>query len=251
MKNSYILLIFIFSVSAKAQIINFPDPYFKAGLINSGIDTNNDAEIDLEEALATLAINLDDSRITSLSGIENFTNLINFGCTNLSITELNLSSTAVNFLYCINNPNLISINIKNNVESQYIFGEPPVPPFFLDELPALQSVCCDAVELQTVQDYFTFPNITISTDCGTLGVAKPNATTKFSVFPNPAQSILNFKTNQVVKILNISIYNLQGRLVKSVSKNQNFISVDDLMAGIYLIEIASDKEKTVQKFIKN
>lgn len=74
------------SLSANAQIINIPNAYFKTVLttnpcsmqpngINNDVDTNNDGEIQLSEALAVTGLDLNAYSLTTISGIENFTNL--------------------------------------------------------------------------------------------------------------------------------------------------------------------------------
>ena len=100
MKKLYFLFFFAFSFLANAQIINIPDANFKAKLLeasssnyiastedinNTGgafnytaIDTNNDGEIQVSEALAIKYLNVgpyqtSNSNIRNLIGIEALT----------------------------------------------------------------------------------------------------------------------------------------------------------------------------------
>ena len=120
MKNFYFTAIALFSlIFAQAQIVNIPDANFKAKLISLGVDSNGDSNIQYSEALATTQLNLRDSSISSLDGIESFTNLVYLYCrnnllTNLNITGLNnLQSLGFdeNFITSINLNGLI--NLKN------------------------------------------------------------------------------------------------------------------------------------------
>ena len=54
-----------------------------------------------------------------------------------------------------------------------------------------------------------------------------------SVYPNPSSDIVNIVTNE--KISSVNIYNTEGKIVKTSSKNQ--IQVSDLPASIYFIEV--------------
>ena len=111
MKKIYFVSVFFFVLSsANAQIINFPDQNFKARLlaaspglqIASGtasipgnpfvkIDTNNDGEIQMSEALAVTHLWLYNANITNISGLENFTNLRELQCSGNSFATMDLS----------------------------------------------------------------------------------------------------------------------------------------------------------------
>lgn len=101
MKKLYTLLVLILTVlTTNAQIINFPDANFKARLLaaNTGnyhamnalnqpmkIDSNENNEIEVSEALQVSTLNANVANISSLVGINNFSNL-----TGLNITQIRL-----------------------------------------------------------------------------------------------------------------------------------------------------------------
>jgi len=71
----------------------------------------------------------------------------------------------------------------------------------------------------------------------------------FKLYPNPANQELNILLNTIDNV--ISIYNLQGKLVK-----QNFFSttncnlnITDLSSGMYVVEVRNIKGRNFQKFI--
>jgi Leucine-rich repeat (LRR) protein len=126
MKN-YLLLLLLFTSITQAQIINFPDPVFKAKLLAADIsnniatdffgatkiDTNNNGEIEVSEAATIYSLNIADSGITDLTGIADFTSMQTLFCQNNQITSLdasNLSSLIV--LICSNNQ-LTSLNVTS------------------------------------------------------------------------------------------------------------------------------------------
>ena len=73
-----LLLLLLTTGLASAQIVNIPDTSFKNELINDGVDTNSDGEIQVSEALATMGMSLQSSNIVDLTGIEAFVNMVTF-----------------------------------------------------------------------------------------------------------------------------------------------------------------------------
>ncbi|WP_396176707.1 leucine-rich repeat domain-containing protein, partial [Flavobacterium sp.] len=139
MKKLYTLLVIaLIGFVGKAQIVNIPDANFKAKLLQASpsngiastqtpnasgnvtiytkIDTNNDGEIQVSEALAIKWLRVYNNSITDLTGIESFTNLINLNCSNNQLTSLIVSGlTNLKYLYCNNNqlPSLNVIGLSN------------------------------------------------------------------------------------------------------------------------------------------
>ncbi|AWI26676.1 DUF7619 domain-containing protein [Flavobacterium pallidum] len=100
----FVFLFFIIGVNG--QTINIPDPIFKAKLLLPAndsvakdilgnyitVDANGDGEIQVNEALQVYKLGLHASNISSLTGIEAFTNLTYITCQNNQITSLDVSS---------------------------------------------------------------------------------------------------------------------------------------------------------------
>jgi hypothetical protein len=72
---------------------------------------------------------------------------------------------------------------------------------------------------------------------------------EFSVFPNPAKDELKIENGEL-KINNIQITDLTGKIVLNPILIENSIDVSGLNAGIYLVKIYTDKGVAVQKIIK-
>lgn len=143
MKNSFLLLCFLFVIFAKAQTINFPDVNFKTKLLAYGsaknstgttmvIDTNNDGEIQVSEAINVYELDLSSNflttsnDITNLEGIKKFTNLKKIDCFGNSISNLDFQglvnleviSAGENTISSVTFTGLIAlkdINISNNL----------------------------------------------------------------------------------------------------------------------------------------
>lgn len=101
-----ILVVAVISNSLAAQKIVFSDAAFKSKLLTSSeativarnlsndyfaIDSNNNGEIEVQEAEQVAHLEVDNASISSLEGIENFTNLVSLQCSNNQISNLNIS----------------------------------------------------------------------------------------------------------------------------------------------------------------
>jgi len=71
----------------------------------------------------------------------------------------------------------------------------------------------------------------------------------FKVFPNPAENMLFVETKDNENL--ISIYNLQGVLVKQITSTANLtkINVEGLSPALYLVEILNNKDSNYTKII--
>ena len=79
-------------------------------------------------------------------------------------------------------------------------------------------------------------------------------TNVFSISPNPATDVISVSNATNVSLKNITISDINGRVVRNVAY-ENVSNVDlkisDLAAGMYIINIASDKGIETKKFMKN
>ncbi|MFY7937711.1 MAG: DUF7619 domain-containing protein [Flavobacterium sp.] len=75
----------------------------------------------------------------------------------------------------------------------------------------------------------------------------------FSLFPNPANEVLNIKAKETVTLKSIAIYNLLGQMVL-VFPNANQvdrIDISNLKSGSYFIKLVTNEGTTSTKFVKN
>ncbi len=106
-------------------------------------------------------------------------------------------------------------------------------------------------------DIFFDYNLPITTNTATTEIIdtlyiETFETTNISIFPNPANNILNIKGTNAINA--VTIYDLNGRLLKQLSfpqaKNTHQIDIDRLSNGIYFLEIRTGISKETLKFIK-
>lgn len=73
----------------------------------------------------------------------------------------------------------------------------------------------------------------------------------FSVFPNPAKSVLNFKAEKSIK--NIEIRNVAGQLVinQNLNKKEGSVSLSSLTSGVYFVTLqAYSGQKTIKIIVE-
>ena len=286
------------SFSFNGQIVNIPDANFKNALLHTNcadfdgdfitdgdVDANNDMEIQNSEVLAVLGLYVYSQNITTLEGINSFTNLIilkfegnqvstvnisnlsqlqGLYCDNNLLSEINLCGTAVTSLWTNNNLLLHYISIKNNVISNAFLNRsisnfpPPLPQLWFNNCPLLETVCYDDGELSAIlygvnfsSNPQTFNLVTDCVlDCPFLATHQIETYTKFEIVQNPVGKVLQISLNGDISIQTISIYNTVGQLMKSISENSKIIDVSELKTGTYFIEVISNQGKTTKKFMK-
>ena len=94
---------------------NFPDATFRT-YVSTEFDENNDATLSQEELDAVTNIDVRSKGITTLKGVEHFTNLRLLHCGSNQLTSLNVSqNTRLENLYCSENQ-LIALDVSQNTD---------------------------------------------------------------------------------------------------------------------------------------
>jgi Leucine-rich repeat (LRR) protein len=119
-----VLFLLLCSLTTQGQIINIPDANFKAVLLNTlnvatsnnlPLDSNNNGEIEQNEALFVTNIGIVESNVTNVTGIEYFTNLKLLNVFENNITTLDFTMLpSLEYLYINSNP-LTSLNVTGLV----------------------------------------------------------------------------------------------------------------------------------------
>jgi hypothetical protein len=71
----------------------------------------------------------------------------------------------------------------------------------------------------------------------------------FKVYPNPVSNTL-YISSESLQIERLTIFSVSGQVVFSEENDTNSVDVSGLSEGVYFVEISSEKEKSIQKFIK-
>ena len=126
MKSFLFFCLCFISFGSFGQIIVFPDANFKNTLVNTkcvdvngddigdeDVDTDNDGEVSMEEALAVNTLILLGNNINALTGLEHFSNLLNFRCINNPLFLLDLTQLVLlEKIYCVSIFNLSDLKIS-------------------------------------------------------------------------------------------------------------------------------------------
>ncbi len=74
---------------------------------------------------------------------------------------------------------------------------------------------------------------------------------QISIYPNPTNNILNFNTEDLIEISDISIFDVTGKVISTkYNLNQKTIDVSNLQSGVYFVRFATNGQFINKKFIK-
>ena len=129
MKKLYIIFL-LANFYCYSQIINIPDPHFKALLLQADtdndiaglvkIDMNNNGEIEQNEAQLVYVFVFPPGNISSLVGIEYFTNLMYFSCPTNQIISLDLSNLTQLITLGLGANQLTNLNLTGLTNLEFI-----------------------------------------------------------------------------------------------------------------------------------
>ncbi len=83
-----------------------------------------------------------------------------------------------------------------------------------------------------------------------LATVQSIADNQIAVYPNPTNGILNLKFPNNTTIDKITITDLTGKMVQEQSQNTEFINVENLATGIYILQATSGTNSFETKFVK-
>lgn len=205
-------------------------------------------------------LNISDNPISNLN-LNSLSKLYQFYASKILVTELDCSQTGVQQLFCSNNPNIQTINVKNNVNT---YSDPDLLyfGFVMENNPQLLSICVDDGEQDNLTynnfSYNTSGNVIVYTGSTCSKVVNPLAVPDINfqsknnsiVFPNPTNTILYILNNDKNLVQKATIFNTLGQLIKIIN-NSSTIDVSELKTGIYFISIENESGKSIQKFVKS
>lgn len=181
-----------------AQNVNIPDANFKAYLVgNTAINTNTDTEIQVSEAAAfTGMINVMNSNISDLTGIEAFPAITMLYCGINQLTSLDVSAnTALTILEC-NNNQITSLDVSANTSLYYLACS-------TNQLTSLDvSNNLLLTDLNCAGNQLTSLNVSANTSLNELK-CETNQLTSLNVSANTQLDVLSCSSNQLTS-LNVS-----------------------------------------------
>lgn len=73
---------------------------------------------------------------------------------------------------------------------------------------------------------------------------------QFSIYPNPAQNVINIESKDNLNIESVKIVDLSGKLIIEKTQNTNQVDIVNLSNGVYIVEVASEGRIYKKKLIK-
>lgn len=255
-----------------------PDQKFEQKLIDLGIDTHGlDGKIVNSDINAVTSLDLSNSNIADLSGIEGFTSLTYLDCSNNNLFTLDLSSninletlnassnqlttldlsknTKLTIVYIVNNP-LISLNLRNGNNVNFIIPTDTAKKSssgLYTSFLGLTTLGCiqvdDADYSNTNWSNIKEATTTYSNTCKSLDI-EDSVFAKATLYPNPTNGKVYIGK---VSIEKANVYNTLGQLVKSFTLNShntdNTIDLSGLPKGVYFVYLINQDAASSKKII--
>lgn len=232
----------------QAQTIEFTDDNFKDALVNTNcafyvswpinggystydVDSNNDGEIQVSEAQSVIGLRIDDNNITSLDGLEYFTNLEYLNCEDNLLTNLDISNSAsLEYLECDDNE-IINLNVSNCTSLNTITCNlNQITNINLTNTPSLTFLNCSNNELSNI-------NLSDSANLDML-VATGNPFVSFDVTNNPILKFLSISYSPITQ-LDVS----QNPILENLGFQYCQISSIDLSNNPNLIQLYANNNQ--------
>lgn len=185
-------LITLFTVVTNAQNIAFSDINFKNALLNNIVDTNFDGEISIAEAgsIHVRILNIDNSNITNLSGIEHFTSLDGLSAKNNDLESVDLSQNTMLSRLDLSSNNLSSIDLSQNTELTLL----TLKQNQIEVIDLSNNINLESLYLST--NLLNVINVTNNTELTRL-ILDYNSLTSINVSNNSKLEILSLLTNEL------------------------------------------------------
>ena len=233
------------SIAYKGALpVAFPDNNFRS-YVFTHCDIDNDGYLSENECMAVTSINVNESEIQSLNGLNFFENLKSLSCSSNELLSLDVSNNAaLRFLDCSGN-SLSSLDLSNNVGLQYLYcSNNQLSSLDVSTNAALLILTCTN---NRIEDIDLSQNTSITyLGCGgnqlsTLNVANNDALESLLCYQNEL-TILNLPSSSTLRILDcfgnqLSGLNLSNKnALQRLRCEENSITTLDLSDCISLEE---------------
>ncbi|MCR4032589.1 leucine-rich repeat domain-containing protein [Flavobacterium panacis] len=267
-----------FNTNCEIKYVSVPDSSFEQKLVDLGIDTDGvNGKITIGNISSITTLDLSNSNIKDLSGIEYFTSLKTLDISNNQLTKLDLSknseleildassnklttldiskNTKLKVVYVVNNP-LVLLNLKNGNNANFILpsntGRKSASGLYTSFL-GLTTLSCIQVDDENYSNT-NWSSIKESTTiyantCKSLSVDE-STFNQAILYPIPTKGEINI-TN--VFIEKATVYNSLGQLVKSFILNSantdHTINLSGLPKGVYYVYLINGDAASAKKVI--
>lgn len=210
------------------------------------ISNNNFSELDLSANNSLKRLLCENNNITELE-LFNAPQLILLHASNNLLEQIDISMNDDLKFVRLGDNNLNSLDIRSSRNSQ-------INSFNAENNANLSCIFVDDTQATYLSSWIIDSAshfVSNESDCNSLSRDKVDQTLTINMYPNPATDFLNIKN--LNSNAQISIYNVNGQLVKqhTTASNGNSIDVRSLSSGLYLVKVASLNQSIVKKIIIN
>lgn len=225
--------------------VDIPDANFLSTLLNHNpiIDTDGDNAIQYGEAeIFNGTLEASNMNINDFSGLEAFINITGFNGASNEIVTLRLDdNTALTSVIFENNSLLEAVNLKNGNNTN-------ISNFQGLNCPNLQFVCVDDVSFAETNFTNIDAQVAFTTDCGFLAVPTFDIQKNVTMFPNPVSEKLQIRVAEGVVFEKATLYSILGEELFFTSEEN--VDCSQLAAGIYFVEVTTDRGSISKKIVK-
>jgi hypothetical protein len=254
----FLVLAFLTSQITYGQIVNIPDSIFK-GYVLSKCDTNNDGNVQMNEAILIDSLVIESMGISDLTGMEYFSNLSWIQCGGNNISTMNTSNNPnLKFIHCngnqinsidvSNNPLLFYLECRDNDLTALDFRNRSTGSLPYLDTRSNENLLCVSVDDPAYAYsslYFFRDSTTLySTNCSVS--IEENSFSNVSVYPNPTKGFIHVDLGVLQKNVTARMTNSVGEVIFTVnSKSTDFFHFDlDIPTGIYFLQIENSEGVT-------
>ncbi|MBL7888118.1 MAG: T9SS type A sorting domain-containing protein [Bacteroidia bacterium] len=157
------------------------------------------------------------------------------------------------------NGNILTVRFPNIMLADSTTSADSSKGFIQYRIKPLPNRPAETVVYNTAYIYFDY-NTPIITNTTTnifkgsaVSISEYEQYNSFNIYPNPASSTIIVNTKNTEEISNIEIYDISGRIIKTLQEDaskETKIVLNDIEKGIYFISITDGKRSQTKKFIK-
>ncbi len=87
------------------------------------------------------------------------------------------------------------------------------------------------------------------TSSGATSLADPLPGVKFTIYPNPASTVVNLKLESDVTIQHIRLTDISGKTIRVFRKEEKTLSVENIANGTYFLQIQTNEGTFTEKIV--
>jgi hypothetical protein len=215
--------------------------------------------LNLQELSSLTFLSCGTNQLSSLN-IQELENLEYVYCNNNLLTTINVKGLVnLKTLDC-NTNQLINLDVKelanlktlrcykNHLTALYLKEAKLNHTLLFQENPELSYICCDEDRITEIKNMAieNGQNCEVNSECSVT-----NTTDFFqevNIYPNPVSDILYLDTNE--HWTKADIYDISGRIIRSISLDTSSMDVCGLESGTYFIRLKDGEKVGVVKFVK-